>query len=359
MKAKDTINRLIKQQGFIKVDMFMKIGLSSCEDSYYINRDPLGIDRDFITAPEISQMFGEMMGIWAVDKWIKMGMPKKINLVELGPGKGSLIRDLLNITKHVIGFHNSIDIYMFEINQKLVKVQKKLLQDYEFININWVTDISEIPQNHTIMIGNEFFDSLPIKQFIFNQKWKERVIILDQSGELKFSEIDITNSQILDHLNIYKSIESGGIVEYSEEAENYIKLIKKFIAQNLSYCLLIDYGYYIDPGIRHKNQYNSTLQAIQRHKFVDIFHDIGNSDMTSHVDFYMLSNFIRKAGFKINTSIISQSEFLKLYRINERLKTLSKNQTNLVKLNLEKQYNRLTDKRQMGDLFKVIEFYTD
>jgi NADH dehydrogenase [ubiquinone] 1 alpha subcomplex assembly factor 7 len=359
MKAKDTINHLIKQQGFITVDMFMKLALSHCEDSYYVNKDPLGINGDFITSPEISQMFGEIIGVWVVDKWIKMGEPKRFNLVELGPGTGKLIQDLLKITKSVKEFHSSVNIYMLEINQKLIEVQKEFLQCNKFININWVRDISEIPKNPTIIIGNEFLDSLPIKQFIFKCYWRERVIVFDKLGKLGFSEIDLRDTKILDLLSHYKTIENGCIIEYSHEAENYINLIRELIGQNLSYSLFIDYGYYINPNTRKQNQYNSTLQAIKNHKFVDIFYDIGNSDITSHVDFFSLSNFIKNAGFKINTPIISQNDFLKMYGIQERFKALCKKQTESVKGNLKKQYKKLTDKKEMGDLFKIIEFYTD
>jgi NADH dehydrogenase [ubiquinone] 1 alpha subcomplex assembly factor 7 len=356
MKAKDTIISRIKQLGYLPIDQFMKLALSDCKDSYYRNKDPIGKNKDFITAPETSQMFGEIIGFWVIEKWMEMGSPSKINLIELGPGNGTLLYNLLRVTKNIIGLNESLEIYMVEINEHLKIVQKQTLDPMN-LRIYWVEELNKIQNYPTIVIGNEFFDSLPIKQYIFiENSWRERVVIINIKGELDYSVIDIDNLHILDYLNQYKSVKNNSIIEFSQESKNYINLLQEILCQNKFNCLFIDYGYNISPIIRKSNQYNSTLQAINKHQYCNIFHDIGNSDLTSHVDFDMLLNCINKDYFD-NSFISSQKEFLIKYGIEQRLLLLSRDKNPELKQILFNQYKRLTDKNEMGELFKVMEIW--
>ena len=139
MKIRQKINSIIDMQGFIEIDAFMRIVMSSEESSYYRSKDPIGQEGDFITAPEISQMFGEMIGIWAIDRWNKLGRPKKCNLVELGAGRGSLLRDLLRISRIEKEFFEALTIYIIDINEELIKVQKEALNGHK--NIKWIPSL--------------------------------------------------------------------------------------------------------------------------------------------------------------------------------------------------------------------------
>jgi hypothetical protein len=355
MKVKDTIKSTILKNNYIAIDHFMSISLSQCSDSYYIDKNPIGDLQDFITAPEISQMFGEIIGIWVLEKWIEMGSPSKFNLIELGPGRGSLMKDLLNITKHNKDFYIGMNIHLVEINETLIKIQKERLQEH--INkIDWHNNIINIERYPTIIIGNEFLDSLPIKQYIkIDNDWKERVIIINKnSQDFEFESINIHDIDIENYLNQYESAQDGSIIEFSYESKNYINLINNIFGNNKLSCLLIDYGYYIEPQNRRFNQYNSTLQVIQNHKFCDIFFDIGKIDLTSHIDFYMISNLAKKLGLKVK-KVLSQKEFLKNHGIDQRLKFLLKGKDLNLQNILLKQYKRLVDEKEMGDLFKVLE----
>jgi SAM-dependent MidA family methyltransferase len=352
MDVKNKINSHIKKNNYITIDEFMKIALSDSLDSYYINKDPIGETGDFITSPEISQMFGEIIGIWMIEKWIELGYPNKMNLVELGPGRGNLIKNLLNITKNIANFHNVLDVYLIEISNKLSEIQKKSLNDY---NIKWSKEFCQMPDYPTIIIGNEFFDSLPIKQYIkFEDIWYERVITRNFSGNFEYDKIEINDLSIIENLNQYKSAQNDAIIEISIASMDYINLIKNNIGANKTYCLFIDYGYDIEPSIRQPNQYNSTLQAIKHHEYCDIFNDIGNCDLTSHVDFHRLSSFSRDSGFQTKPTI-SQKDFLTNYDIEHRLKILCKNKSTNLQNILHNQYNRLTSPKEMGNLFKVLE----
>ncbi len=354
MKVKDKIDLTINENGYITIDEFMRTALSSCSNSYYRNKNPLGVYQDFITSPEISQMFGEIVGVWVLEKWIELGRPNKINLVELGPGQGTLLKNLFNITKNIQNFHDALDIYLIEINEILIEIQKKSLSNFK---VTWLKEISRINSYPTIIIANEFFDSLPIKQYIkYEDIWYERIIIKNLSNKFEYDKIKVDNIDVIKDLNQYKLAQDGSIIESSLDIKNYINLISNFFGENKSHYLFIDYGYYIEPIIRAPNQCNSTLQAIKNHKYCDIFYDIGNCDLTSHVDFYMLSYFAKNSGFKTK-SVISQRDFLINYGINQRLQVLCKDKDIKLQNILHNQYNRLVKPREMGDLFKVLEIY--
>jgi SAM-dependent MidA family methyltransferase len=161
MEIREKINYLIQKNGYISIDAFMSISMTSETNSYYRSKDP--INKDFITSPEISQIFGEMIGIWVIDAWNKLGCPKNVSLVEFGSGRGTLLRDLLKIAKLEKSFYEALNISIIDINEVLIDIQKETLKGYN--NIKWVTSINEVPKFPTIIIANEFFDALPIKQY--------------------------------------------------------------------------------------------------------------------------------------------------------------------------------------------------
>lgn len=344
MSIKVIIENHIQQNGFIEIDEFMRLVLSSKENSYYRSKKAIGEDADFITAPEISQMFGEMIGIWAIDVWNKLGKPKNINLVELGAGRGRLLRDLLKISIIEPGFFESLNLYILDINSSLIEIQKDTLKDYR--NIEWIEDIEQISDRPTILLANEFFDALPIKQFVKRGlNWHEKVII-SRDGKLEFG---IKNEVItIDHPNA----KDGGIVEYSSVSQDIMTQIASLIEKNKGAALIIDYGYDITPDNRSLDQYQDTLQAIKNHKFISIFDELGNADLTSHVDLNSLKDTAKKFNLQIFGAVTQQTLLLNL-GIDIRLQNLQMMNPENADL-LARQYNRLVADNQMGTLFKAI-----
>lgn len=289
---------------------------------YYNNRDPLGVDGDFITAPEISQLFGEIIGIWAVQKWITLGSPSDFNLIELGPGRGTLMADLLRGTKHVKTFHKPMHIHLVETSAVLREKQKSALSTFE---VTWHDHLSDIPNNKpAIIIANEFFDALPIRQFRYdNDQWMEHYI-----NGITSEWIAIDNPPMKDTL---PPPQHNNIYEYSEAQDSYAHLISK----DKGAALIIDYGY-------ENSAYGDSLQALYKHQPCAITDNIGEADLTSHIDFEWLSTFFHQSKIK------TQSQFLQENGIAIRYQHLNNPK-------LRPGYERLLHPEQMGGLFKVLD----
>lgn len=328
----------------------MQAAMSASDYSYYKSRQPLGQDGDFVTAPEISQMFGEMIGIWALYQWEKLGSPLKFNLVELGPGRGFLMRDLLRATLKQISFQKSAQIHLLDINPILMLEQKKQLKDYAPCFISKISDLPALP---TIIIANEFFDALPIRQYIKkNNKWYEIKFIMQENNhhELVYSDITLEKEHWLN--DNHPNAEEGGIFEESLESLEIMTYLANHIKKYQGAALIIDYGYDISPLARSKDQYKPTLQAIKDHKFHPIFENLGKADLSAHVDFYAMKSAALKEGLKVNGAI-SQRDLLMGLGIDLRLERLIQQNPELEEI-LKKQYHRLIAKDTMGELFKAI-----
>jgi len=302
----------------LRLDDFMGQALSQ----YYDSRDPLGVNGDFTTAPEISQLFGEIIGVWAVQKWMSMGSPSSIKLIEIGPGRGTLMNDLLRATKHIPNFHAALSIHLIETSSTLKSKQQETLKDYK---VEWHTHLSKISNNEdTIIIANEFLDALPIRQFKFhNNEWLEHYIDGKQSVWQEIRKPPIKTTLPAPH--------EGNIFEYSQSQQDYADIISTF----KGVFLTIDYGY-------RKSAYGNSLQALYKHESCDITRHVGQADLTSHIDFEWLSQ-----SFK-NSTIKTQREFLKENGIDIRYQSLN----NSI---LKSGYDRLLDFDKMGELFKVLE----
>lgn len=306
---------------------------------YYRTRDPFGKDGDFITAPEVSQMFGEIIGLWAVNSWQSMGSPKSFQLIELGPGRGTLMKDLLRATKHIPKFHDAIDIQLIEVSPVLKKIQK---QNIIHNRITWHKSFETIIDKPFILIANEFFDALPIYQFIKEDNiWKKKSIGLNENEELVFT-LD-QESLMINLIPETKAI----FYESCPEAVDIVAYIAKKISEYGGAALIIDYGY-----LNGSN--GDTLQAVKNHKYHNILKNSGEADLTAHVDFKTLIETSKK--FKIDiVGPMEQSEFLKKWGIEIRKKQLLKNATIKQKLDLLSGINRLISPNEMGSLFKVLE----
>ena len=356
MAIDSKIRSIIKKLGYIKLDDLMREVSSINRGSYYRSKTSIGVDGDFITAPEISQLFGETIGFWAINKWEHLGRPKNFALVELGPGLGILMRDLMRVAKLVPEFAQAAKIFLYEINKNFIKKQKTNLS---FINskITWINNLNELPSIPCIIIGNEFFDALPIKQYIkILQTWYESTIICDPiDGRLKFDKIEL-NKALLCQLNIdHKNAQDGALIEESAEALEITRKIAVHLRKVKGVCLVIDYGYNINHTERNRSQYNSTLQAIKNHKYQPIFESLGESDLSAHVDFNALKNAVLQKGIK-NIVISSQRDFLVNWGIIIRQQLLKSTSSIKDAVILDVQLQRLIAKEQMGEIFKVMEY---
>jgi len=355
MPIDSNVRNIIKSNGHIKIDDMMREVLSNSPDSYYKTTQDIGEQGDFITSPEISQLFGEIIALWAIEKWQELGSPKKFMLLELGPGQGQLMQDFLRVAKLVPEFLDAAQIHILEINPHFIKKQQAKLIEYKK-DIKWISDIKKIPQIPSIIISNEFFDALPIKQYMkVKNKWFESILVIDPIDErIKYDKVELHKSlqkQLLfDHIDA----QDGAIIEESIESLDIIRFLSKHLCAHGGANLIIDYGYNVNTKIRTRGQYNSTLQAIKNHQYHSMIDSLGEADLTAHVDFNALMTAAYEQEIKTH-SISSQQEFLVKYGIEIRLQSLKNNASQEECDVLDKQVFRLTSPKQMGELFKVLE----
>ena len=339
---KKIINILKKKS--IPLNEFMDIALYDKKFGYYMKKNPFGKNGDFITAPLISNLFGEMLAIWCVAFWEYVGKPRKILLVELGPGDGTLCKDLLKTFKQFKNFYNSLEINLLEISDKLKTIQKVKINNRK---VKWIKNIKEINSGPTIFLGNEFFDALPIKQIYKKKKlfFEKYVTLSNDNKRVKFLHKKANNSLIkrIQNLNL---ISAGNTIEYPLVALKFLEAIAKKIKELDGGLLTFDYGYN-----EKKNQ--NTLQSVRKHKYTNIFSILHHSDITSHLNFKLVDKILRKNNLNVK-KITTQNEFLKKIGILERANILSKKMTFKEKANMFYRLKRLMDHREMGSLFKVL-----
>ena len=334
----------LREKKSIPLDRFINIALYDKKFGYYMKKNPFGKKGDFITAPLISNLFSEMIAVWCVAFWEHLGKPNKILLVELGPGDGTLCKDLIKTFKKFKDFYNSLEINLFEISNKLKKIQKIKINSKK---VKWIKKIEEVNYGPVIFFGNEFFDALPIKQICKkkNNFFEKYVALTTNEKNIKFLHKRANNNLIkcIKDLNL---ISIGDTIEYPLEALKFLKQISKKINKFDGGLLTIDYGYTLK-----KNQ--NTLQAVKKHNYLDIFFKPGHSDITSHINFKLFSKSLSDNNLAVK-KITTQSEFLKKIGIVERADILSKKMTFKEKANMFYRLKRLIDPKEMGDRFKVI-----
>ena len=338
------IINILKKQKSIPLDQFINIALYDKKFGYYMRKNPFGKNGDFITSPMVSNLFGEMIGIWCVSFWEHLGKPKKIFLVELGPGDGSLCYDLLKTFKKFKNFYNSLEINLLEISDKLKNIQKVKINNKK---VKWIKKINQINSGPIIFIANEFFDALPIKQIYKKDKlFFERHISLSTDNKKLIFLNKKANKSLIKRIKELDLISSGNTIEYPIEALKFLEIISKKINKFNGGLLAFDYGY---KGKINKD----TLQSVKKHKYTNLFFSPGHSYITSHINFKLFNEFLKKKN--LNTKkITNQSEFLKRIGILERANILSKKMTFKQKANLFYRMKKLLDYNEMGDLFKVI-----
>ncbi len=323
----------------VSIAEYMELALLHPEWGYYQKEPVFGAGGDFITAPEISQIFGEMMGIWCADLWIKMGSPKRFSLVELGPGRGTLMKDLLRATRHVEGFHAAAQIHLVEASKQLRSHQQHVIHHPQ---LAWHVSVGTLPHAPSIVLANEFFDALPIEQYRYRGgEWFERRISSDGKS-LKLRDAPYT--ALLSGWS--DEPQEDVIVERCVAAESIMAALAERILAHGGGLLICDYGY--EHGSR-----GDTLQAVKAHTYTDILDAPGQCDLTAHVDFKRLAQLAREGGLTASP-IVSQGDFLIRLGALERAQRLSAALGVHAKNTILDDLNRLVSPVHMGTLFKVL-----
>ena len=331
-------------------DFILEANLNS-RFGYYNNNLPIGEKKDYITSSEISQMFGELLALWAIDCWKKMGEPKKFNIIELGPGTGILMTDFLRVIKLYPKFVEKCNqICLFEISPFLKKIQKNNLSKIEnkiLKKIVWIKNLDNILEIPFILIANEFFDVLPIKQIQLTKiGWRERMLNYDEKKNFFFISYSNNPTVLENFLPKNKECRKiGSIYEIPFNMISFLENLFNKIKKTKSTCLIIDYA--------KNKKFGNSLKSIKNQKITNPLKEIGNSDISTHVNF----NLIKKTSTKFNLNShgpVSQRKFLIELGILYRAKILIKNANNKQKEKLKKGLDFLINKKKMGEIFNVI-----
>ncbi len=338
--------KFFKKSKFLPVDNFFENVLYDNQFGYYKTKEPFGLDGDFITSPKVSNLFSEIIAIWLINTWENFGKPKKFNIIELGPGDGSLAKTLLSTFKKFPEFNSVKKIYLYEKSNYLKKVQEHKIADK---SVKWIKNFNNIKDGPVIFFGNEFLDAIPIKQFRKkNGSFFEKNYILNKNFNIEetFRKASKMNSKIL---NSYLSLKNLNFVEFPKLGFENLKKISKKILKLEGCILLIDYGYL-------KSHNRNTLQSVLGHKKNKLLDNLGKADVTSHINFQLLKEFFKKNNLKTK-KIVTQEEFLKSNGIIERAEMLAKKMKFRDQSDLYLRLKRLLHPRLMGNLFKVALAY--
>lgn len=342
----DHLRRRITLEGPLTVADFMAEALGNPRHGYYMTRDPLGRAGDFTTAPEISQMFGEMIGLWLADCWTRLGLPEKVTLVECGPGRGTLMADLLRAARMAPGFVEALSVHLVETSPALRQVQEKTLAGYP---VTWHDTFEEVPEEGVyFIVANEFFDALPVNQVqLIDQGWRERMVGLDAEGALSFglATADTPLTGLLSE-DVKAQAQPGDIAELCPIGLGIARSMGDRIRRHNGVGLFIDYGY-------GKSACGETLQAVRDHQYAPVLDAPGEADLTAHVDFEALARAFSEGG-AAPQPLLTQKQFLEHLGINLRAEMLKKSARPDQAKAVDAALARLTGDDQMGELFKVL-----
>ena len=326
----------------MSLDTYLEKVLYDKNIGYYQNINPFGVRGDYVTAPNISNIFCEMISIWLVSFWESLKRPKKLNFVELGPGNGDFCLVLLKTLKNFPDVLNSINIMLYEKSDRLKAIQKKRIISQK---VSWIKNLKKIEKGPVVFFGNEFLDALPIKQFKkINNEVFERYVNY-KKNRVNFIFKKAIKKQI-NKLKNYRLLNKNGIIEYPEYGFKELDVICKKIKKFNGGVLFIDYGYEFQNNI-------NTLQSVMKHRFNDINKNRGNADITSLVNFGLYKQYFSSNNLSVE-NIVSQSEFLQRMGIIERVKIAGNKMNAQEKSNLHLRIKRLIDPQMMGKNFKVI-----
>jgi len=333
----DTLREIIAHDGPITVERYMSL----CLRQYYATRDPLGAAGDFTTAPEISQMFGELIGLWLMEIWHAMGRPSPCRLIELGPGRGTLMADLLRATQVLPDFKAAAAVHLVETSPALRQRQQAALAASGF-SLHWHDRLVDVPPGPVLLVANEFLDALPVRQFLATELgWCERLVGLD--GERLIFGLRPEPEQGLGN-----PLRRGDVLEWPAASIDVMGELARRLQQDGGAALILDYGYW-GPA------YGDTLQALKQHAFVDPLAEPGEADLTTHVDFHRLAQAAVAGGARAH-GIATQGDFLQALGIEARAASLKARATPAQGADIDQALARLTERGPtgMGELFKVL-----
>ncbi|MES0870727.1 class I SAM-dependent methyltransferase [Pseudovibrio sp. SCP19] len=339
----EKIKKRIADHGPMTVAEYMGLCLSDPEHGYYMRQQPFGAKGDFTTAPEISQLFGELIGAWFLHQWLSQDLKGPVHLVEMGPGRGTLMKDILRVISLRPQMLANIQIHLVETSPSLRKAQRKLLKAY---SIKWHDTLDTIPEGPTLLVANELFDALPIHQYqLTDTGWRERCVGLDEDGNLTFG----IGSGTLSPADVAKAnlqAKIGDTLELSPASNAIASQIGHRLKANGGAALLIDYGY-------AKTVTGDTFQALKKHEYVSTLEHCGEADLTAHVNFQALANAAAAEGANAHGPI-GQGQFLLGLGLLERAGQLGAGKSTLDQDQIRKDVERLAADDQMGTLFKVL-----
>ena len=340
------IKKLIKSSGPMPVWRYMELCLTHPSHGYYISRDPLGREGDFTTSPEVSQMFGELLGLWVGSVWKAIGSPSLLRLIELGPGRGTLMADALRALRVLPPLYQALSIHLVEINPVLREKQKAALSGVRIIA--WHDSLDQVPNGPAVILANEYFDVLPIHQAVKRETgWHERTVEIDDGGKLAFGFADDPMPRFEVLLPpLVRAAPIGAVFEWRSDTE--IMKIATRVRDQRGAALIIDYGHV-------RSDAGDTFQAIARHSFADPLKNPGQADVTAHVDFQALARAAEDLGARVHGPV-PQGEFLKWIGIETRAVTLMAKASLEVSEDISSALKRLTGdgRGAMGSMFKVL-----
>ena len=334
------ILRLIRDQGPISVAQYMRMALGDPEYGYYRTRDPLG--RDFITAPEVSQIFGELIGLFFVQAWEDRGRPKKFHLVELGPGRGTLMADILRAARIRPAFAEAAKIILIETSPALRAIQEQTLKE---LNVRWAHSLDGLDGDAPVFaVANEFFDALPVRQCVKSGNiWRERVVIAEGDALGFGLGPETADAGIIPPR--FRGAPDGSVFEIGSDAQAEMRRLTERIVYSHGSGLVIDYGH-------AWSSLGDTFQAMKAHRFADPLAEPGEADLTFHVDFAALSDVARKTGARV-FGPVTQKAFLETLGIGARAARLKQSAPEQA-AEIDAAIERLTGENQMGALFKAM-----
>ncbi|GAU83599.1 class I SAM-dependent methyltransferase [Bosea sp. BIWAKO-01] len=338
---KAEIIRLIQDEGPLSISRYMALCLGHPRHGYYMTRDPFGAEGDFTTAPEISQMFGELIGLWAGAVWRMMGEPASLRLVELGPGRGTLMADVLRAARIVPGFREAVSVHLVEMSPVLRQVQARTLTSAA--EPVWHDSIGTALDGPTILLANEFLDALPLDQFVrAGDGWRERLVGINAASDLAFGLSHAPESAL------GVAAPEGSIFEQPTAALDVVTTVSGHLTEQGGAALFIDYG-------SGRSGFGDTLQAVHRHRMVDPLADPGEGDLTVHVDFERMAQAARRAGAAAHGPAM-QRDFLLALGLAERAQALCGRARPEQAEAIQAAFARLTaiGATEMGELFKVL-----
>ncbi|HHZ10881.1 MAG TPA: class I SAM-dependent methyltransferase [Rhizobiales bacterium] len=341
----ERIRRLIASSGPLSVADYMATCLFDPQHGYYTTREPFGRDGDFITAPEISQMFGELVAVWLVQAWQAGGMPMPATIAEIGPGRGTLMKDAVRTIRRLApNLASRAGFALVEASPRLIAVQRETLLGAG-PSFSWHSGVETLPDEPLFVVGNEIFDALPFRQFVRTDRgWLERAVGIDDDGNFRFT----TGTAALPHDTLPPDVRDAGrgsVFEIAPAREALMSAIADRVATHGGAGIFFDYGHLV-PSV------GDTFQAVRRHRSEDVFAHPGEADLTSHVDFSALAAVARAHGLR--TQLSKQGEFLLGMGLLERAGRLGQSAGEDVRRKISAEVERLAGPDAMGDLFKVL-----